>query len=150
MAVPWQADTASCLSAYRPYAGEYLPTFWPARVPNDVLTDEQYAQIIDPNSSLPVKEAAFDPNHREKWLRGIVYPYHQVYPPVRITDPLPTRVFVNQWWEVGIVVRRPGPVAPSVFPEQFWVESGRSIVQTRALSAQATAPLWTEDPRARR
>jgi L-Lysine epsilon oxidase N-terminal/L-lysine epsilon oxidase C-terminal domain len=150
MAVPWQADTASCLSAYRPYAGEYLPTFWPARVPNDVLTQEQYGQIMDPSSSLSVTEAAFDPKHSEKWLRGIVYPYQKVYPPMRITDPLPTRTFVDKWWEVGIVVRRPGPSAPSVFPEQFWVESGRSIAQTRALSAQATAPLWTEDPRASR
>ncbi len=147
MALPWQTDTASCLSAYRPYAGEYLPTFWPARVPNDVLTDEQYGQIMDPASPLSVKEGAFDPNRREKWLRGIVYPYQKVYPPVTIRDPLPTRVFIDQWYKVGIVVRRPGPPASLLFPEHFWVESGRSIVATRAVAAQATTPLWIQDPR---
>ena len=112
-----------------------------------MLTDEQYGQIMDPGSPLSVKEDAFDPNRREKWLRGIVYPYQKVYPPVTIRDPLPTRVFIDQWYEVGIVVRRPGPPAPSVFPEQFWVESGRSIVATRAVAAQATTPLWIQDPR---
>src|SRR6266540_4881195 len=40
MAVPWQCDTASCRSGYDPDYDPYLPTFWPARVPNHVLTEE--------------------------------------------------------------------------------------------------------------
>ena len=42
MAVPWQTDTASCRSGYYlgygPRYDPYVPTFWPARVPNQVLT----------------------------------------------------------------------------------------------------------------
>ncbi|HEY6236357.1 MAG TPA: LodA/GoxA family CTQ-dependent oxidase, partial [Candidatus Elarobacter sp.] len=46
MAVPWQTDTASCQSGYE--AGDsYLPSFWPSRVPNHVLTEEDYARVID-------------------------------------------------------------------------------------------------------
>ena len=43
MAVPWQTDTSSCLSRYKVEVDDYLPTFWPARVPNDVLTADDYA-----------------------------------------------------------------------------------------------------------
>ena len=34
MAVPWQTDTSSCRSGYIPEYDPFLPTFWPARVPN--------------------------------------------------------------------------------------------------------------------
>lgn len=42
MAVPWQTDTASCRSGYVPEYDPYLPTFWPHRVPNHVLTEILY------------------------------------------------------------------------------------------------------------
>jgi hypothetical protein len=48
MAVPWQTDTASCRSGYESQNGlalpydPYVPTFWPARVPNHVLTEEDF------------------------------------------------------------------------------------------------------------
>ncbi len=42
LAVPWQTDTASCRSGYEPEIDPYLPTFWAARVPNHVLTQESY------------------------------------------------------------------------------------------------------------
>jgi hypothetical protein len=38
MAVPWQTDTASCRSGYDLSYDPYVPAFWPARVPNEVLT----------------------------------------------------------------------------------------------------------------
>src|SRR5207248_10201689 len=38
MAVPWQTDTASCRSGYVRTYDPYVPSFWPARVPNQVLT----------------------------------------------------------------------------------------------------------------
>ena len=51
--------------------------------------------------------------------RGIKYD-DDSYPPTVITDPLPTAVFVDKWWEVGIVTRAEGPGAP--FPDEVWVE----------------------------
>ena len=145
MACPWQTDTSSCLSAYRPYGGEYLPTFWPARVPNDVLTQENYDILVDPARSPAEKERAFNSSRRLRWLRGIKY-HDDSYPPTIITDPLPTAVFVDKWWEVGIVTRAAGPGAP--FPEEVWVETGRRIPDAGPAGAEPKAAmlLWDEDP----
>jgi hypothetical protein len=145
MACPWHTDTSSCLSAYRPYGGEYLPTFWPARVPNDVLTQENYDILIDPVKSPAEKEEAFNSSGRLRWLRGIKYD-DDSYPPTIITDPLPTAVFVEKWWEVGIVTRAEGPGAP--FPDEVWVETGRRIPDAGppASKPKAKMLLWDEDP----
>jgi L-Lysine epsilon oxidase N-terminal/L-lysine epsilon oxidase C-terminal domain len=145
MACPWQTDTSSCLSAYRPYGGEYLPTFWPARVPNDVLTRENYEILTDPEKAPAEKEAAFDSSRRLKWLRGIVYD-DDSYPPTVITDPLPTGVFVEKWWQVGIVTKAPGPGRP--FPDEVWVETGRTIPDKGSAGSapKARMLLWDQDP----
>ena len=47
MGLPWQADTAFCRAGYDTDYDLYQPTFWPARVPNHVLTDVDYAIVID-------------------------------------------------------------------------------------------------------
>ena len=51
MAVPWQTDTASCRSGYVKKYDPYLPTFWPARVPNQVLAEENYNIVMDDNQT---------------------------------------------------------------------------------------------------
>ena len=66
MAVPWQTDTASCRSGYDPTYDPYLPTFWPARVPNQVLTKENYAVVVDTNRPLAERRAAFA--NRAAWI----------------------------------------------------------------------------------
>ena len=50
MAVPWQCDTASCRSGYDKTYDPYVPTFWPARVPNQVLTRQDYDIVMDVNA----------------------------------------------------------------------------------------------------
>lgn len=69
MALPWQGDTAFCRSGYQPEYDPYLPTFWPARVPNHVLTEADYEIAIDTNEPRQARIEAF--NRREKWLRAI-------------------------------------------------------------------------------
>jgi flavin-dependent dehydrogenase len=65
MAVPWHADTASCRSGYEQGAYDfYLPTFWPARVPNQVLTVADYA-VIAGSDDPAARQAAFD--DRSDW-----------------------------------------------------------------------------------
>jgi hypothetical protein len=140
MACPWQTDTASCLSAYKAYAGEYLPTFWPARVPNDVVTEEAYRIIIDQGSSLAEKERAFSVGSRKKWLRGIVY--NDDNPPLKISVPNPRQIFVDHWSEVGIVVRMPGPDHTSLFPKNFWVETGRTFPGNVPSAVAESVPSW--------
>jgi hypothetical protein len=45
MGLPWQADTAFCRSGYDSDYDPYVPTFWPARVPNQILTKAAYEII---------------------------------------------------------------------------------------------------------
>src|SRR5262249_24121156 len=59
MAVPWQADTASCRSGYAKDYDPYLPTFWPARVPNQVLTPTDYQTVMDKTVPEAERLAAF-------------------------------------------------------------------------------------------
>jgi hypothetical protein len=59
MAVPWQTDTASCRSGYTPEYDPYVPTFWPARVPNEVLSQENYAIVMNAEAADQDRIAAF-------------------------------------------------------------------------------------------
>lgn len=115
MAVPWQTDTSSCGAGYTPQIDPYLPTFWPARVPNHVLTQASYEHVLDESLSLVQRLKYF--GLREDWLRDLSQQYLN-----RI------RQFVTDWSKVGILERRPGPVDPS-FPPDLYVESGNSLDQ---------------------
>lgn len=66
MAVPWQTDTASCRDGYNAAYDPYLPTFWPARVPNNMLDKTHYEYVIDERNTLESRQAAF--NDRTFWL----------------------------------------------------------------------------------
>lgn len=133
MAVPWQTDTSSCLSGYYPMFGQYVPTFWPVRVPNDVLTEEDYKRIMDKKTSLAEKNDAFA--NREKWLRGVVYKYG--YPAVRVSpSTVGINDFIKVWHEMGILIEQEGP-GDSNFPKKMWVENGRTVHADKAASLKA-------------
>lgn len=113
MAVPWQTDTASCRSGYsmgydRRY-DPYLPTFWPARVPNHVLTKKNYEIVMDESRTLGERKAAFE--RRAVWLRWLSRDYWKA-----ITE------MVTDFGKLGVVEARPGP-ADGRFPDQILVES---------------------------
>jgi len=111
MAVPWQADTASCRSGYEPEIDPYLPTFWAPRVPNHVLADSDYQIVLDSNRSLADRQAAFQ--RRQPFFRNIDGPDRTT----TITN------MVANWYRLGLVETRPGP-ADGAFPAQFGVETG--------------------------
>jgi len=69
MAIPWQTDTASCRSGYTQTYDPYVPTFWPARVPNNVLTEENYQKVMDEGLPLGERLAAFAT--RSLWIRPL-------------------------------------------------------------------------------
>ncbi len=69
MAVPWQTDTSSCRSGYTPNYDPYVPTFWPARVPNEVLTKENYEIVMDKSRPLSERRKAFA--NREAWIEPL-------------------------------------------------------------------------------
>lgn len=124
MAVPWQTDTSSCLSGYIPMMGQYIPTFWPVRVPNDVLTEDSYQTVMNGSTSLAEKLAAF--SHREKWLRGIIY--SETNPGQFINNrAVGINKFIKEWSQVGIAVQKDGPKKVKELPSKIWVETGRSL-----------------------
>jgi len=125
MAVPWQTDTSSCLSAYNSFSGEYLPTFWPARVPNDVLTEDSYEFINGKKGTKEKKITAFSPAARKKWLRGFIYDDEGKPLPDRLSKGITK--FTEEWYDVGIVLKKPLDADPDLFPREVWVETGRDV-----------------------
>jgi L-lysine epsilon oxidase C-terminal domain len=97
MAVPWQADTASCRSGYDDNYDPYLPTFWPARVPNQILHLHNYRVAIDPSKSPKERHDAF--NTRPNWYDAI-----PGYPDAKKQ----IAAMIHYWPFMGLVEQRPG------------------------------------------
>ena len=131
MAVPWQTDTSSCLSRYKHDVDGYLPTFWPARVPNDVLDLESYQAVMDDDISLEKRQRAFQ--NRVKWLRGL--------PGFGVASRIRINAFIRQWAEAGVVTSQPGPEDGAPFPEAFWVEFGHALFDDSASAPQIDLPV---------
>ncbi|WAH55874.1 LodA/GoxA family CTQ-dependent oxidase [Pseudomonas silvicola] len=109
MAIPWQTDSASCRSGYDKQYDPYLPTFWPARVPNQVLSDENYRKVMD--TSLDRAERLEAYHLRSDWDRTLgPGADHQL------------QVMVEHFDRQGIVEVRPGIADDPDFPPVMQVE----------------------------
>jgi L-Lysine epsilon oxidase N-terminal/L-lysine epsilon oxidase C-terminal domain len=108
MAVPWQTDTASCRSGYLKTYDPYIPSFWAARVPNQVLTGKDYEIVMDKTRPLGERLAAFA--NRAAWTRilGSKSYTHQI------------NNMVKHYGDMGVVEQRSGPGAN--FPDVMQVE----------------------------
>jgi hypothetical protein len=108
MAVPWHTDTASCRSGYYvgygPRYDPYMPTFWAARVPNQVLTEDDYAIVMDESRPLGERQAAFA--RRAFWLRWLTGSY---------TDQI--NHMIDAFGQLGVVQTKPGPADGEFGPE---------------------------------
>jgi hypothetical protein len=123
MALPWQGDTAFCRSGYDAEYDPYLPTFWPARVPNWVLIEEDYEILM--NTSLPREQRLAAFNQRWNWNRALKGSVQQVM-----------MQMVVHFGAMGIVEARPGFKNDPDFPEVIYVESlAGSHLKMRALEA---------------
>jgi len=109
MAVPWQTDTASCRAGYLKSYDPYLPTFWPARVPNQVLTADNYEIVVDEQRPLAERLAAFA--NRAAWTRA--------FDGDSYTESINNLVAHIDW--PGVVEPRPGP-GDGHFPAVLEVE----------------------------
>ena len=111
MALPWHGDTAFCRSGYDPEINAYLPTFWPATVPNHVLSEEDYQIVLNKNKKYSEKERRDAFARRSHWLRMLEGgPAEQIL------------AMVGMFSEVGVLQPRPGP-GDLDFPPVLLVES---------------------------
>jgi hypothetical protein len=116
MGTPWHADAASCGSGYRtagytPPISPFLPTFWPARVPNEVLAQSDYDVVMDTSRPMSARRTAFA--RRRTWIRPLA------------TIPVVTQrltQFVHMWPTLGVVTQEPGPT-DGAFPNRLKVET---------------------------
>jgi len=116
LGVPWQTDGASCNSGadYSPSTFLSMPTFWGARVPDQVLAVENYrrASAVDESTSSLQAQKHF--MLRVDWLRDVRgRDYYE-----RIGH------MVSEWWELGMVL--PVPNTPAHLPADSRVEQGRN------------------------
>lgn len=141
MGVPWQTDEASCLAGYE--LGTYLPlpSFWAARVPNQVLSERSYERVLD--TDLPTTQRLKHLSHRLDWLRFFGPSYQ-----ARINDN------VARWHLLGITTPRPGPgdMGSQGIPDRLWVETDLAEELTKSdatwhqvLIAERLAGLPDED-----
>ncbi len=113
MAVPWQTDTSSCNAGYDASYDEFLPTFWPARVPNQVLTQETFQEMQATPRDRKRLEALF--LDRADWSR-ILGPSSGGHYQTHINN------MVTMFGELGILERHKVAFGAS-FPSEFLVES---------------------------
>lgn len=112
LGVPWQTDEASCLSGYDPSTYLPLPSFWAARVPNQVLSEDSFKRLTDSNLNIAQRLKHFD--YRQDWLRDLGTQYQS-----KINK------MIEQWHELGIIAEHPGPENKEFLPSSLWVESDR-------------------------
>lgn len=110
MAIPWQTDTASCRSGYDTSYDPYVPTFWPARVPNEVLSETEYQVVMDAKRPLSERLEAFA--NRANWLE-----------PLDLDKSYTHQInhMIRHFEEMGVVEVRPGLPKDPNFPDVMQV-----------------------------
>lgn len=108
MGLPWQADTAYCRAGYDTAYDPFVPTFWPARVPNHVLTARDYALVIDPKQPREVRVEAF--TQRTSWNK-----------PLHGTTAQQMEQMVRIYGSMGLLEVMPGVKDDPAFPSSMMV-----------------------------
>ncbi|MCR9257076.1 MAG: LodA/GoxA family CTQ-dependent oxidase [Alphaproteobacteria bacterium] len=141
MGLPWQGDTAYCRAGYSPDYDPYLPTFWPARVPNNVLALVDYEIVMDTSQSRAVRLAAF--NRRASWNRFMDAVRKPGEGPEVVMEDM-----VKTFGQQGLVAPMPGPDNDPDFPAVIYVETLSAardqLARDKSVRLLATAPGATE------
>lgn len=117
MAIPWQVDTASCRFGYDRDYSPLLPTFWPARVPNQVLTQADYETVMDTSKTDGERVEAF--YTRISWYEALE---QFASPGTRLTFRQSLDAMVEHFAMMGVVECRPGPTDLEGVPHALYVE----------------------------
>ncbi len=122
MAIPWQTDAASCRSGYDKTYDPYLPTFWPARVPNQVMSEADYETVMDTDQDLGQRLQAFA--NRASWFAplGLDKPYaHQL------------NHMIHHFAEMGVLEVRQGLPDDPNFPPAMQVQDYKPAATDESL-----------------
>ncbi|UUX50982.1 LodA/GoxA family CTQ-dependent oxidase [Nisaea acidiphila] len=136
MAVPWQTDTSSCRAGYVPSYDPYLPTFWPARVPNQVMGEEAYKIVM--NESLPRSERLQAFANRANWLEplGLEKGYtHQI------------NHMIHHFDQMGVVEVRSGLPDDPDFPAVMQVSDQPQPEVWKRANVETEAEDWRAEER---
>lgn len=132
MALPWQIDAIGCRSGYDKDYDPYLPSFWPAQVPNQVLSEADYSAVMDVTMTREQRLLSF--NQRARWGRqvsgGFVEQAMQLVADVGV---------------VGVVQARPGIKDDSDFPSVMQVEIERATAAHAPGAQSASRPPQAPD-----
>lgn len=134
MALPWQGDTATCRSGYDPNYDPYLSTFWPARVPNQVLDEADFEIAMDEKRPRAERLAAF--HRRVDWEFSVLGPLN--YPEV-------AESMIENFDRLGIVEKRAGPADDPDIPPVVYVSQARPKKPPARLKATAAKQVAAED-----
>ena len=120
LGLPWQTDEASCNSSadYTPSTFLSMPTYWGARVPDQVLSSESWQRASDDVGGAAARRQRLKQlAHRSDWLRDVRGPTYFS----RIDT------MVREWWMLGIVEPKvtPAHLQSEGLPAIAFVESGR-------------------------
>ncbi|WP_338844891.1 LodA/GoxA family CTQ-dependent oxidase [Massilia sp. W12] len=128
MGLPWQGDTAWCRSGYQTTYDPFVPTFWPARVPNQVLSEADYKIVIDSKKPLGERLEAF--NHRSDWNEALgpgTSTAHQMEEMVKL------------FGSMGLLIVMDGVKNSPHFPPKMMVATYGPGVQAPVLQAEQNA-----------
>ena len=133
MAVPWQTDTASCRDGYTKSYDPYLPTFWPARVPNNILSEKRYEEAVNTNLAEETRKEAFA--YRYAWLDDL---------PLDGEAPNQTNQInsmIKYFDKLAVIQARPGTPNDPNFPSEMQVGIIPTEEQEAFLLAEARKEL---------
>ncbi len=128
MGLPWQADTAFCRAGYDTNYDPFAPTFWPARVPNQVLAADDYAIVIDASQPMARRIEAF--SNRTSWNK-----------PLHGKTAAQMEQMVRIFGSMGLVEVSPGIANDPVFPAKMMVASYGPDVDPADASSMSAAAL---------
>lgn len=121
MALPWHGDTARCRGGYDAQHtgnyGDYTPTYWPARVPNQVLTQASFEKLKDSSLSNTDRIAAFET--RENWWRNMSDQPDSRAP---YQEEKQAEFMIHNYEKMGTVLQIDSPLASDDIPEKIYVE----------------------------
>jgi len=127
MGLPWQADTAYCRAGYDTAYDPFAPTFWPARVPNHVLTADDYAIVVDSAQPISRRIEAF--SNRTSWNK-----------PLHGNTAGQMEQMVRIFGSMGLLEVRPGKDGDPAFPAVMMVASyGPDVAPADAASMSEAA-----------